>query len=434
MELRRALLICVMPCLSSLAAAAETTIPDAAARAVFAEGDALCRSDAGALWGASLCGPMMLVDASSRELAASHPDAQGTLTARNGIFVAQLPADATVANTAVDWSGTRWTQLRWPLPQDPARRRTLLAHEMFHRLQPALSITRPAEGGNEHLDTLDGRYLLQLEWRALDAALSIRDAAAQRTAVTDALAFRAARHARFPAAAQDEAALELNEGLAEYTGVVVGNPTPSARIDAARHDLRAHVDDRSFVRSFAYATGPAYGLLLDQVSPRWRSNLGEHARDLGTQLAEAERISPALDEPALRAAAARYGGPALHQAETQREQRRLAQLQHNRARFVTGPVLRLDLQNMRIQFDPNSLQPLPGSGTVYPTLQLTDVWGTLQVTDGALMQSDWKAVYVHAPAADGPLLQGDGWSLRLAPGWSVVAGARPGDYVVKARP
>lgn len=122
----------------------------------------------------------------------------------------------------------------------------------------------------------------------------------------------------------------------------------------------------------------------------------------------------------------RYGGPALHQAETQREQRRLAQLQHNRARFVTGPVLRLDLQNMRIQFDPNSLQPLPGSGTVYPTLQLTDVWGTLQVTDGALMQSDWKAVYVQAPAADGPLLQGDGWSPRLAPGWSVVAGARPG--------
>ncbi|MCZ2970966.1 hypothetical protein NYY93_28515, partial [Acinetobacter baumannii] len=90
------------------------------------------------------------------------------------------PPDALVANTAIDWSGTRWTQLLWPLPQDDARRRTLLAHEMFHRLQPALPIARPAEGGNDHLDTLDGRYLLQLEWRALAAALSANDGDARR--------------------------------------------------------------------------------------------------------------------------------------------------------------------------------------------------------------------------------------------------------------
>ena len=434
MELRRVKPLCLVLCLIGPAAAAESSIPDAAARAVFAEADALCRSDAGALWGASLCGPVMLVDPSSRELAASHPDAQGRLVARDGVFVGQLPADAMVANTAVDWSGTRWTQLRWPLPQDLARRRTLLAHEMFHRLQPELSIAHPAEGSNEHLDTFDGRYFMQLEWRALAAALCTADADARRSAAADALAFRAARHRLFPAAASEEAALELNEGLAEYTGVMVGNPAASARIDAALHDLRAHVDDRSFVRSFAYATGPAYGLLLDQAAPRWRDELGQRPRDLGTQLAEAAQITPSLDEPVLRAAAARYDGPELHHAETLREQHRIAQLQQNRARFVTGPVLRLDLRSMRIQFDPNTLQPLPGSGTVYPTMQLSDAWGTLQVTGGALIQSDWKAVFVQAPAPEGSLLQGEGWSLRLAPGWSVVAGARSGDYVLKPQP
>ena len=183
------------------------------------------------------------------------------------MFAGQLPADAIVANTAVDWSGTRWTQLLWPLPQDASRRSTLLAHEMFHRLQPALPIIAPTEGGNEHLDTLEGRYWLQLEWRALADALAATDAVAQHTAMMDALAFRAERHHQFPAAAQDEAALELNEGLAEYTGVVVGNPSPATRVQAALHDLRAHVADRSFVRSFAYATGPAYGLLLDQAAP-----------------------------------------------------------------------------------------------------------------------------------------------------------------------
>lgn len=409
-------------------------LSDVAAGAVFEEAEALCQADNGRLWGASLCGPMMLVDRTSRRVTASHADAQGRLQVRGKVFVGQLPPDAIIANTAVEWSGTRWTQLLWPLPQDESRRRTLLAHEMFHRLQPALSIETPAEGGNEHLDTLEGRYWLQLEWRALAAALSATNPGAQRNAMNDALAFRAERYRHFPAASRDEAALELNEGLAEYTGVLVGNPTRAARIEAALHDLRAHVGDRSFVRSFAYATGPAYGLLLDQVAPGWHRNLVHPARDLGSLLAERTHTTPLTDEAALLTTAARYDGPALRETEVQREQQRLAQLERNQARFVTGPVLRLDLRSMRIQFDPGNMQPLPGSGTVYPTMRLSDVWGTLTVTDGALMQNDWKAVFVQAPASGELPLQDHGWTLSLAPGWSLVPGARRGDYVLRAQP
>lgn len=414
--------------------AEDPALSDVTAGAVFEEAQTLCQADNGRLWGASLCGPMMLVDRTSRRVTASRADAQGNLQARGEVFIGQLPPDAIIANTAVEWSGTRWTQLLWPLPQDESRRRTLLAHEMFHRLQPALSIAAPAEDGNEHLDTLEGRYWLQLEWRALAAALSAPDPGAQRNAMNDALAFRAERYRRFPAAAQEEAALELNEGLAEYTGVLVGNATPSARIEAALHDLRAHADDRSFVRSFAYATGPAYGLLLDQVAPGWHRNLGHPARDLGSLLAERMHSTPLTGEAALLTTTARYDGPALRETEVQREQQRLAQLERNQARFVTGPVLRLDLRSMRIQFDPSNMQPLPGIGTVYPTMQLSDVWGTLTVTDGALLRNDWKAVFVQAPASGKLPLQGHGWALSLAPGWSLVPGARRGDYVLRAQP
>ncbi|WP_407073153.1 hypothetical protein [Stenotrophomonas pavanii] len=416
------------------AAAASPELSDDAAKAIFDQANALCRKDNGDLWGASLCGPMMLVDRATRRVVASQADPHGLLRARGEVFVGQLPSDAIIANTAVDWSGMRWTQLLWPLPENDARRSTLLAHEMFHRVQPTLSIAPPAEGGNEHLDTLEGRYWLQMEWRALAAALAVPDTGAQRSAAIDALTFRAERHRRFPAAAMEEAALELNEGLAEYTGVFVGNAGPAARIEAALHDLRAHVDDPSFVRSFAYATCPAYGLMLDQVLPGWRRDLASHPKGLGSLLAEAVHTDPSLDARALRAAVARYGGEALRDTEVLREQQRLAQLEHNRARFVTGPVLRLELRDMRIQFDPNSVQPLPGSGMVYPTMQLTDVWGSLNVTDGALLQSDWKAVFVQAPASTEPPLQGPGWSLNLKPDWSLVPGTRNGDYMLKANP
>lgn len=431
----RFLLLAVLAlCAQPTVMANERELSDAAAREVFLHAEQLCNGDRGRLWGHSLCGPMMLVDPGSRQVIASHADVQGALKASGNVFAGQLPADAIVANTAVDWSGTRWTQLLWPLPQDASRRSTLLAHEMFHRLQPALPIIAPTEGGNEHLDTLEGRYWLQLEWRALADALAATDAVAQHTAMMDALAFRAERHRQFPAAAQEEAALELNEGLAEYTGVFVGNPTRSTRTQAALHDLRAHVADLSFVRSFAYATGPAYGLLLDQAAPGWRNDLAHPARDLGTHLAEVTGTPMQRNATALRAAAARYGGQAMREAETLRERQRLAQLEHNHARFVTGPVVRLDLRSMRIQFNPNTMQPLPGRGTVYPTMRLTDTWGSLDVTDGALMQSDWKAVFVQAPATADPPLQGPGWSLSLKPGWLLVPGTRNGDYVLKTPP
>ena len=72
----------------------------------------------------------------------------------------------------------------------------MLAHESFHRIQPLLKLTRP-EAGNRHLDTLEGRYLLQLEWRALAMALEARTPEDRRAAITDALAFRHERYRQF---------------------------------------------------------------------------------------------------------------------------------------------------------------------------------------------------------------------------------------------
>lgn len=423
-------LLCLAAPVFAQVSAQDVPIPAAAARGVFAQAQSICDADDGLLWGASLCGPIMLVDPKTRRIVASQADAEGVLRELDGVFVGQLPQEATAANTAVEWSGTRWTQMLWPLPEGDGKRGTLIAHEMFHRLQPDLPIAEAKGGENPHLDTLEGRYLLQLEWRALAKALQAGTRAARQAAIADALAFRAERYRLFPDAMTDEAALETNEGLAEYTGVMLGSPTQDARLQTALHDLETHVGDPSFVRSFAYATGPAYGMLLDQFDPGWRKRLGDETRDLGTRLRDATRFKDAAGVTPLTAAAARYDGAALRETETAREEKRLAQLQRNRARFVEGPVLKLDLIHMRIQFNPSNLQPLDGVGTVYPTLRVTDDWGTLEVEDGAVMSSDWKVVILAAPDASEPS-RGPGWKLALNPGWTLAPGVRSGDYVLK---
>ena len=133
-----------------------------------------------------------------------------------------LPKDVIIANTAVDWSGTRWTMVQWPLPQSSLPRNRLLAHELFHRIQPDLHL-QAASSDNPQLDSLEGRFWLQLEWKALAAALT-QSGEAQSRSIHDALAFRAERHKVFPGSQESERALELNEGLAQYTGLSASAP------------------------------------------------------------------------------------------------------------------------------------------------------------------------------------------------------------------
>jgi hypothetical protein len=87
---------------------------------------------------------------------------------------------------------------------------------------------------------------------------------------------------------------------------------------------------------------------------------------------------------------------------------------------------------MSYSFDPNNVQSLDTLGTVYPVMRLTDEWGILTVSNGALMNSRFTKVYVTAPAnLSVRPLHGDGWTLELFEGWQIDQGKRTGDLVLK---
>lgn len=407
--------------------ASAAAVPPEAAQQVFREAQAICAADEGRLWGRDLCGPMVIVDPRDRQAVANEPDPAGRFQAEGGAFVGRLPDEVMLANTATAWGGRRWTVLLWPLPEAPGARRAFLAHEMFHRIQQDLGLWR-AEASNLHLDTVEGRALLRLEWRALDAALAADDRAAARRAVMDALAFRRERHRIHPEAAEREAALETNEGVASYTGARLGFAEPDERIAYARAEIAAFSAMPTYVRTFAYGTGPAYGLLLDGADPRWRERAAGGLR-LDQMLQAALRI-PDDALPAAQARAGAYGGEAIYAAERARHEARQAQLAQLKAQLVDGPRLVLPTKGANRQFNPQNILSLAPHGTVYPTLRLTGPWGSLDVErGGALLDSaGTAAVSLAGAAADG--LQGDGWRLTLQPGWGITPGPRPGDLVV----
>lgn len=407
------------------------------ARALFDAAGQQCQADGGKLWGKSLCGPIMFVEPATRRVTANAPDKFNALVEEKGVYIGRLPESETIANTSVEWSGVRWIQIQWPMPSDALQQRVLMAHESFHRAQAEIGLPAGNEQSNEHLDTLQGRYLLQLEWRALAAALKAGNDAARKQNARNALAFREARYARFPGARHAERALERNEGVAEYTGIMIGGGTDQARVDLALHDLAFHVPDPSFVRSFAYGTGPAYGLLLDRYAPSWRTQIvAQTDATPASLLAHALGVADAkpLTDAQVNQRAKAYDGAVLLASETKRAQAREQEQAAYRKKFIDSPVLVLPLAHPKVMFDPRSLFAMGEAGTVYPHAKFLSDWGSLEVRDGALLAKDWSQVQVPldlARAGQRGTIGDKGWTLELADGWQLVQGQREGDVTVQ---
>lgn len=396
----------------------------------FQEADAACRADNGRLWGVSLSGGLLLVDPETRIAYANQPDPQGRLARIDQVLGAKIPTDVNLANTALEWAGAKWSMILLPLPKDRFARTALIVHELWHGVQDRVGLPSSA-AQNQHLDSREGRYWLQLEWRGLAAALAA-DGGKRAEAVTDAALFRAQRRALFPGSGIEEDAMEMHEGLAEYTGVKMCGAPDLAQfvIDG---DLKNAPEKETFVRSFAYATGPAYGLLLDATDADWRKGL-RPTTDLAALLLKASGLKlPADISATAEERAKKYDGANLAAKEDDREQARQRVVKDYQTRLVDGPILQLPLRNMRMEFDPGNLVPLESLGTIYPHIRIVDDWGILEVTSaGALLNSDFTLAVVAQPTKVSPeSLAGNGWTLELKPGWSVVHGPRKGDSQLK---
>ena len=389
------------------------------AQEYFKEAQALCERDGGRLWGVSICAPMVIADRRTQTFATSQPAPEGA-----------RPRVLGLVNAPVQWGGATWGAYMWDdvVNKTPRSRKELFLHELFHGVQPRLGLGAPALA-TEHLDAADGRYWLRLEWRALARAL--RESGDERNlAVRDALAFRQARRMLYPASVEDERAQEIGEGLAAYTGTVLAAPSAADAIVGAV-DLLDGAEttalEASFVRTFAYVSGPAYGLLLDASSPDWTRKV-RGTDDLGTLLMRALAVQPATDATA---SATRYGGAEIRASEQKREQERQERLAELRRRFVDGPVLRIPGGGSGMS-DSRGAVVIPGVGTVYfGPFRASGVWGTLEAEKGVLVASDGGSRRLAAPARpDGAAIAGDGWTFKAAPGWVVREGSRRGDYEV----
>jgi hypothetical protein len=417
------------------------TLDPAKAAQYFEEAWQLSAADGGRLWGVALYGPMFFVNPETNEIVANQADAEGKLTQHGAMWSGKLPPEIGAANTAIQWAGVRWTMVMWPLPAYRRDRGALMMHECFHRIQEQIGLPG-RDAVNSHLDTRDGRIWLELEWRALERALTdYAEPMKRNRAVADALLFRAWRRSLIPGAGEKEDALEMNEGLAEYTGEKLANPAMAELRAAAILALHQALNRRSFARSFAYVSGPAYGALLDGIptpagKKPWRQGLTPDT-DWGMLVARAYPLPPTkVTQETVHSRLAAYDGDEIMALETERDARRQAFLAAARARFVNGPLLLLPaVKDMGYSFNPNNVVSLDENLTLYTPVKLTDEWGVLECENGAvLVRQNGQLLRAQVPApadAAGRPVKLDGCTLELHAGWTLAPGERAGDFVLK---
>lgn len=429
----RAALVIALPWSGAAAQRIDTTVAMTALR----EANAACHRDAGALWGRSLCGPIALAERQTRLVLTNDSAVKQPFIPLGGAFVTTAPQGTGFANTAFDWAGRRWAMIMLPLPADTFDRVTLVMHEVFHREQDSLGLGN-MDLPNNQLDELNGRVWLRFELQALAAALDAlaNGDASVRAHTEDALLFRARRRQLYPLADSLEPALEMQEGLAEYTGERLAMTYTGETPHRVARKVRDFQANPTYVRSFAYATGPALGGLLDRFDPGWQRRVRE-VRDPARMLATSVklRVPRDLAREADRRAH-RYDYATVMREEVARDSVRRGAMAAYRAQLVDGPTLTFTQPWLGRNFNPQTLVGFDIRHTLYPTGTFNSVWGKLEVTSGgALLSNDQATLRVRAPssvpAADARTLRGDGWTLELAPGWQVAPSPdRSGSYVV----
>src|SRR5262245_45478701 len=274
------------------ATTADAQVQTQLAQRYFEEATKLCERDAGRLWGISLCGPMVIFDQPTGTRATSQPEPEGP-----------VPRFPGFADRPVTWGGVRWFvfPMQMLTETNADERQQIMIHGLFHRIQDQLGLLTGDDGSNEHLDTLEGRVWMQLEWRALRRALE-SSGSDRATAIADALAFRRERRRLFPGAADNERPEEIREGLASYTGIAAWANSLADAHRAAATAVTGGEAQASFVGNFEAASGPGYGVLLDDLLPGWRRQV-RGTSDLGDLLASATNRPPTTD---VAVAAARY--------------------------------------------------------------------------------------------------------------------------------
>ena len=381
--------IVLILCVSSTSCSQSKSNPMEKAAPCFENLKKVSDADNGKLWGKTLYGPMMFVDVQTRNLVANQQNKENSFEQKGDLFFGQLPEDIIIANTSIDYCGENWTCVIWDGNRDWMTNTHLLIHESWHRIQEGIGL--PACGSfNQHLDETEGELLLKLELGILKDLLQ-NDSKDLTEGLRNAMTVRKYRQTLFPNGNENQ--FECHEGMAEYTAfklLPLDNDNEAIRKGMVAAAIMKGMDNNGYSNSFAYLTGPAYGLFLDELVPDWRNSI-RSGKTIPEVISTEVAIPDTIDNAEIERISVRYGLTEYLGKERSRLEARDKEDAELRARFSESTWLVIPNNNTHFGFDPNErLVAYDSIGVIYKTMQLKGDFGTIDVKNGIIRANNWS--------------------------------------------
>ena len=350
-------------------------------------------SDNGKLWGKTLYGPTIFADVQTRNLVANQQNKENTLEQKGNLFFGQLPEDIIIANTKFNYCGEDWTCVIWDANRDLLTSIQILIHESWHRIQDEIGL--PACGSsNQHLDETEGELLLKLELTILKNMLQ-DDSKDLAEGLQDAMTVRKYRQTLFPNGNENQ--FECHEGMAEYTAfklLPLDNDNEKVRKGLVAAAITKGMSNSGFGNSFAYLTGPAYGLLLDELVPNWRKSICA-GKTLPDVISTIVPIPDSVGNEEIVAIKARYNATEYLNKERTRLEARDKEDAVLRARFDDSKWLVIPNNGIEFGFNPGErLVTYDTIGVICNTMQLSGEFGTIMVENGIIRTNNWSCFII----------------------------------------
>jgi len=398
----------------------------------FAELYELCTIDDSQMWGINLDLPCMVIDKETRMIIANKPDKEGLLVREGKIYSGIYSENKALGSSFTVYGGTVYAYVTHPFLFPESYLKVQLMHEIFHIIQDSLKLNPPQLFfKNAHLDDINARIYMKLEWLALEKALTANSAEEKKEHIAYALKFRSKRRSMFENESKEENYFELSEGMAEYTGHLITSKTFDDYINSIHYTAKTIIPLDYYATTFAYYSGCLYGGLLYTYDKYWNKTLNL-SDDLGEILLHKSGIFE-LDTLIYNDFIdINYNIADIKREEIEKRDKKEKLILDYKHKFLVDTVLILKLEKWEMQMFPTGIMPLDSLGMVHQKINLFDNWGKLTVSDGGcLLNGNEASVPAKNIKSERKRIYTENWELIIDDNWTIEI--NNGNYILQKK-
>ena len=392
------------------------------ASSYFNEIEKLCNRDSGNLWGENLYGPLMFVDRTTRRIVANHPDNEGLLKSKNGVYTGLFPKEFLISHAPAKFGGTQYAVAFLPDEKDDYRIITRAIHGLYHSSQERNGISASFFNVT-NMDEKEARLWIKLEWKALRKAINT-EGEERQLAIRDALIFRGSNRELYQKYISDGNKFETYEGLATFTSIFFATSSAEEFNTKLLEALDWGYSMESYARSYGFIHGALYATLLYNKGFDLKT-INTDNFDLGKAVRELYNIElPPICRDVGGSLAVNYNMETILKEEEERDVRIKERIHSQSNIFTEKPVVFLELESPYFDFEQEEIHSLDSLGTLYKTIRVSDNWGKLTVEKGGcLVSNNLKFLRITAKSfkAEKNHISGDGWHLQLNDDWELIS-------------